>query len=122
VPVGDRPADQGGGLEGGAHRADALHAHELSRGSLDPATIAAAIGGAAVDRFGIARGGKHDGVTDRGGPVSAEPDPRPEDEPTPGVPPHQPPLDGEDEDEVADEGAEESFPSSDPPATGGPGL
>lgn len=41
----------------------------------------------------------------------------------PGVPPHQPPLaDGEDEQERVDEEAEQSFPSSDPPAQGGPGI
>lgn len=39
----------------------------------------------------------------------------------PGVPPHQPPPD-EGSRERGDEGAEESFPSSDPPATGGPGI
>jgi hypothetical protein len=38
----------------------------------------------------------------------------------PGVPPHEPPVE-EDEDRV-DEDARESFPSSDPPATGGPGV
>jgi hypothetical protein len=37
----------------------------------------------------------------------------------PGVPPHQP--DDPDKDRV-DRSAEESFPSSDPPATGGPGV
>lgn len=37
----------------------------------------------------------------------------------PGVPPHQPAT----EDKPAvDEGSEESFPSSDPPSTGGPGI
>jgi hypothetical protein len=39
----------------------------------------------------------------------------------PGVPPHQPPPEEQERDR-ADEGAEESFPSSDPPATGGPGI
>lgn len=37
---------------------------------------------------------------------------------TPGVPPHQPAEEGE----RIDEGSEESFPSSDPPSTGGPGI
>lgn len=37
----------------------------------------------------------------------------------PGVPPHQP--DDPEKDQV-DQNAEESFPSSDPPATGGPGV
>ncbi|MBJ7457254.1 MAG: hypothetical protein JHC74_14455 [Thermoleophilia bacterium] len=52
----------------------------------------------------------------------------PEDDPRegprpPGVPPHQPPLpDGHDEQDRRDEEAEQSFPSSDPPATGGPGI
>ncbi len=50
-----------------------------------------------------------------------DPDPRPDpDEREPGVPPHQPPAE-EGDDEVG-EGTEESFPSSDPPATGGPGI
>ncbi len=41
----------------------------------------------------------------------------------PGVPPHQPPMDEDPaEEERRDEEAEESFPSSDPPATGGPGI
>lgn len=41
----------------------------------------------------------------------------------PGVPPHQPALDDDPSDqERRDEEAEESFPSSDPPATGGPGI
>lgn len=40
----------------------------------------------------------------------------------PGVPPHQPQPDDAAPDERVDEGAEESFPSSDPPATGGPGI
>ncbi len=38
----------------------------------------------------------------------------------PGVPPHEPtPRDGDDE---QDERSRESFPSSDPPSTGGPGV
>jgi|GEM_PF-4229392 len=53
---------------------------------------------------------------------------RSEDEsPTPGVPPHEPDLaerrarsDRPDAQEVADQASEESFPSSDPPAAGGP--
>ncbi len=45
------------------------------------------------------------------------------DDRAPGVPPHQPrPDTAENEDERVEEGAEESFPSSDPPATGGPGI
>jgi hypothetical protein len=41
----------------------------------------------------------------------------------PGVPPHQPPLpEGGDEEDRLDEEAEQSFPSSDPPAHGGPGI
>ena len=40
---------------------------------------------------------------------------------TPGVPPHQPPAEEHPGDEH-DERAEETFPSSDPPATGGPGV
>lgn len=48
-------------------------------------------------------------------------DPEPEREP--GVPPNQPPLaEGEDEQERVDEKGEESFPGSDPPAQGGPGI
>lgn len=44
------------------------------------------------------------------------------DEPrTPGVPPHQPPFGGDEED-LVEEQLEESFPSSDPPSTGSPGL
>lgn len=39
----------------------------------------------------------------------------------PGVPPHQPPAEERPGDEQ-DERAEETFPSSDPPATGGPGV
>ena len=39
----------------------------------------------------------------------------------PGVPPHQPSPDDAGKDEVEEE-AEESFPSSDPPSTGGPGV
>ena len=39
----------------------------------------------------------------------------------PGVPPHQPPPEEHPGDEQ-DERAEETFPSSDPPATGGPGI
>lgn len=43
--------------------------------------------------------------------------------PEPGVPPHQPPMpDGEDEQERLDEEGEQSFPGSDPPAEGGPGI
>ena len=50
-------------------------------------------------------------------------DPEAEDEREPGVPPHQPAMDEDpDEQERRDEEAEESFPSSDPPATGGPGI
>lgn len=44
-----------------------------------------------------------------------------EDDRVPGVPPHQPPPDPEKDDPV-DEVAEESFPGSDAPSTGGPGL
>lgn len=40
----------------------------------------------------------------------------------PGVPPHQPPLDSEEGTGTLDEMSEESFPSSDPPAGGGPGV
>lgn len=40
---------------------------------------------------------------------------------TPGVPPHQPSPEDERKDEVQEED-EESFPSSDAPSTGGPGL
>ena len=48
---------------------------------------------------------------------------RPEDpERKPGVPPHQPPPHERREREDEDEELEESFPSSDPPATGGPGI
>lgn len=44
----------------------------------------------------------------------------PEREREPGVPPHQPAAgDGGD---AVEEATEESFPSSDPPATGGPGI
>lgn len=44
-----------------------------------------------------------------------------QDEPRePGVPPHQPAP--EDVPDRVEEGGEESFPSSDPPATGGPGI
>lgn len=39
---------------------------------------------------------------------------------SPGVPPHQPERDAARE--QVEEEAEESFPSSDPPATGGPGV
>jgi hypothetical protein len=40
----------------------------------------------------------------------------------PGVPPHQPARNGDvPRDEEVDEASEESFPSSDPPALGGPG-
>lgn len=39
----------------------------------------------------------------------------------PGVPPHQPAFDPERGD-LVDEELEESFPSSDPPASGSPGL
>jgi len=53
--------------------------------------------------------------------VQKDPETRPDpDDREPGVPPHQPPAD--DRDDAADEGSEESFPSSDPPATGGPGI
>ncbi|WP_217913906.1 hypothetical protein [Miltoncostaea marina] len=52
---------------------------------------------------------------DRTDQQGAEPERRP------GVPPHQPPPQTSDADRV-DEGSEESFPSSDPPATGGPGV
>lgn len=38
----------------------------------------------------------------------------------PGIPPHQPPPKGDREE--SDEDAKESFPSSDPPSTGGPGV
>jgi hypothetical protein len=40
---------------------------------------------------------------------------------TPGVPPHQPSPEDAEKDEVEEE-AEESFPSSDPPSAGGPGV
>lgn len=58
--------------------------------------------------------------------VSPESDPRREDgaadsDRNPGVPPHQPPPDDAGKDAVEEE-AEESFPSSDPPSTGGPGV
>jgi hypothetical protein len=58
--------------------------------------------------------------------VSPESDPRRESgagdgDRTPGVPPHQPSPDETEKDEVEEE-AEESFPSSDPPSTGGAGL
>jgi hypothetical protein len=50
----------------------------------------------------------------------SHPDPKPgADEREPGVPPHQP--EGGEQGEV-EEGGEESFPSSDPPSTGGPGI
>jgi hypothetical protein len=39
----------------------------------------------------------------------------------PGVPPHQPAF-NPDEDDLIDEELEESFPSSDPPSHGSPGL
>ena len=39
----------------------------------------------------------------------------------PGVPPHQPPPEEAGKDEIEEED-EVSFPSSDPPSTGGPGL
>lgn len=40
-----------------------------------------------------------------------------------GVPPHQPPLpEGQDEQDRLDEESEQSFPSSDPPGNGGPGI
>jgi len=62
--------------------------------------------------------------------VSTEPAHRtePEDETRegprpPGVPPHQPPLpEGQDEQDRLDEESEQSFPSSDPPGNGGPGI
>lgn len=44
------------------------------------------------------------------------------DERAPGVPPHQPPAADEEPGDRVEEGAEESFPSSDPPSTGGPGV
>ena len=57
--------------------------------------------------------------------VSTEKDPRPEEaapaDREPGVPPHQPSPDDSEKDEVQEED-EESFPSSDPPSTGGPGV
>ena len=57
--------------------------------------------------------------------MSIENDPRREDGPPadrePGVPPHQPSPDDSEKDEVQEED-EESFPSSDPPSTGGPGV
>jgi hypothetical protein len=59
--------------------------------------------------------------------VSTENDPRPEDgappgkDREPGVPPHQPSPEDSQKDEVQEED-EESFPSSDPPSTGGPGV
>jgi hypothetical protein len=41
---------------------------------------------------------------------------------TPGVPPHEPARDRDvPRDKEVDEASEESFPSSDPPALGGPG-
>ena len=56
-------------------------------------------------------------VTERRRDTSGE-DPR-DPERRPGVPPHQP---DDPERDPVDERAEESFPSSDPPATGGPGV
>ena len=57
--------------------------------------------------------------------MSTENDPRPEDAPPadrePGVPLHQPSPDDSEKDDVQEED-EESFPSSDPPSTGGPGV
>jgi hypothetical protein len=57
----------------------------------------------------------------------SERDPHPADEEVhrdrpPGVPPHQPPAEERPprEAEEVDEASEESFPSSDPPALGGP--
>lgn len=45
---------------------------------------------------------------------------RDERERAPGIPPHEPaPREGDDE---QDERARESFPGSDPPGTGGPGV
>ena len=44
----------------------------------------------------------------------------PDEDRAPGVPPHQPAK--EDGESAPDEAGEESFPSSDPPSTGGPGI
>lgn len=61
--------------------------------------------------------------TDPGNRAAPEADDPREGPRPPGVPPHQPPLpDGEDEQERLDEQAEQSFPSSDPPGEGGPGI
>lgn len=50
--------------------------------------------------------------------------PQDEDDETrrPGVPPHQPPAGSDEQGDVVEEGSEESFPSSDPPSEGSPGI
>jgi aconitate hydratase len=60
------------------------------------------------------------GARGEGGGTAPSPE-QPSADRTPGVPPHQPPMERR-SDDLEDELAEESFPSSDPPSTGGPGA